>query len=53
MSNADFRSRALESVKKAIESDVAGDYEKAYQQYCSSREWKQNIDFALIHADSL
>lgn len=38
MSNADFLGRAIESVKKAIETDTAGDYEKAYQQYYSARE---------------
>jgi vacuolar protein-sorting-associated protein 4 len=37
MSNADFLGRAIESVKKAIETDTAGDYEKAYQMYYSSR----------------
>jgi hypothetical protein len=39
MSNADFLGRAIETVKKAIETDTAGDYEKAYQLYYSAREW--------------
>ncbi|KAF1973541.1 vacuolar protein sorting-associated protein-like protein VPS4 [Bimuria novae-zelandiae CBS 107.79] len=49
MSNADFLGRAIESVKKAIETDTAGDYEKAYQQYYSALElfmlalkWEKN-----------
>jgi len=33
MSNTDFLGRAIETVKKAIEQDTAGEYEKAYQQY--------------------
>lgn len=37
MSNADFLGRAIEAVKKAIETDTAGDYEKAYQGYMSAR----------------
>jgi vacuolar protein-sorting-associated protein 4 len=39
MSNADFLGRAIETVKKAIETDTAGEYEKAYQLYYSAREW--------------
>jgi vacuolar protein-sorting-associated protein 4 len=39
MSNADFLGRAIEQVKKAIETDTAGDYEKAYQLYYSAREY--------------
>ena len=42
MSTADFLGRAIESVKKAIETDTAGDYEKAYQQYYSAREFTRN-----------
>jgi len=37
MSNADFLGRAIETVKKAIETDTAGEYEKAYQMYYSAR----------------
>ena len=33
MSNTDFLGRAIDVVKKAIESDTAGEYEKAYQMY--------------------
>lgn len=39
MSNTDFLGRAIETVKKAIEMDTAGDYEKAYQQYYQAREF--------------
>ncbi|KAI9661301.1 MAG: Vacuolar protein sorting-associated protein 4 [Bathelium mastoideum] len=49
MSNTDFLGRAIDSVKKAIESDTAGDYEKAYQAYYQSLElfmlalkWEKN-----------
>jgi vacuolar protein-sorting-associated protein 4 len=49
MSNSDFRGRAIEVVKKAVESDTAGEYEKAYQLYCQSLElfmlalkWEKN-----------
>lgn len=49
MSNTDFLGRAIEQVKKAIELDTSGDYEKAYQQYYSSLElfmlalkWEKN-----------
>lgn len=38
MSQADFLGRAIEQVKKAIETDTAGDYEAAYQQYYSARK---------------
>ncbi|KAF7451506.1 vacuolar sorting ATPase Vps4 [Pyrenophora tritici-repentis] len=38
MSNADFLGRAIETVKKAIETDTAGEYEKAYQLYYSALE---------------
>lgn len=41
MSNADFLGRATETVKKAIERDTAGEYEKAYQLYYSSRKWHE------------
>ncbi len=33
MSNTDFLGRAIDVVKKAIEHDTAGEYEKAYQLY--------------------
>lgn len=49
MSNTDFLGRAIEVVKKAIESDTAQEYEKAYQQYYSALElfmlalkWEKN-----------
>jgi len=38
MSNSDFLGRAIDQVKKAIETDSTGDYEKAYNLYCSARE---------------
>lgn len=38
MSNTDFLGRAIEAVKKAIDSDQASEYEKAYQQYYSALE---------------
>ncbi|GAM89335.1 hypothetical protein ANO11243_073720 [Dothideomycetidae sp. 11243] len=38
MSNTDFLGRAIETVKKAIELDTAGDYDKAYQQYYQALE---------------
>jgi vacuolar protein-sorting-associated protein 4 len=41
MSNADFLGRAIETVKKAIETDTAGEYEKAYQMYYSAREYRR------------
>ncbi|KAF2737959.1 vacuolar protein sorting-associated protein-like protein VPS4 [Polyplosphaeria fusca] len=49
MSNADFLGRAIETVKKAIETDTAGEYEKAYNQYYAALElfmlalkWEKN-----------
>lgn len=49
MSNTDFLGRAIEVVKKAIENDNAGEYEKAYQLYYQSLElfmlalkWEKN-----------
>ena len=49
MSNTDFLGRAIETVKKAIELDNAGNYEPAYQQYYSALElfmlalkWEKN-----------
>jgi len=49
MSNTDFLGRAIEVVKKAIEQDTSGEYEKAYQSYYSSLElfmlalkWEKN-----------
>ncbi|KAI6245854.1 Vacuolar protein sorting-associated protein 4 [Erysiphe necator] len=49
MSNTDFLGRAIEIVKKAIEADIATEYEKAYQLYYQSLElfmlalkWEKN-----------
>ena len=49
MSNTDFLGRAIDTVKKAIESDTAADYDKAYQLYYQSLElfmlalkWEKN-----------
>ncbi|KAH8424007.1 Vacuolar protein sorting-associated protein 4 [Aspergillus melleus] len=49
MSNTDFLGRAIDTVKKAIENDNEGEYEKAYQLYYSSLElfmlalkWEKN-----------
>jgi vacuolar protein-sorting-associated protein 4 len=49
MSNTDFLGRAIDTVKRAIESDTAGEYEKAYQTYYSALElfmlalkWEKN-----------
>ncbi|KAF7187773.1 Vacuolar protein sorting-associated protein 4 [Pseudocercospora fuligena] len=49
MSNTDFLGRAIEQVKKAIEQDTAGEYEKAYQAYYQALElfmlalkWEKN-----------
>jgi len=49
MSNTDFLGRAIESVRKAIEADNAGQYEAAYKQYYASLElfmlalkWEKN-----------
>lgn len=49
MSNSDFLGRAIDVVKKAIEADTSGDYEKAYQLYYQSLElfmlalkWEKN-----------
>lgn len=49
MSNTDFLGRAIDVVKKAIDNDTAGDYEKAYQLYYQSLElfmlalkWEKN-----------
>ncbi|KAL2039446.1 hypothetical protein N7G274_007718 [Stereocaulon virgatum] len=49
MSNTDFLGRAIETVKRAIEMDTAGEYEKAYQIYYQSLElfmlalkWEKN-----------
>lgn len=50
MSNTDFLGRALGVVQKAVESDTAGDYEKAYNLYYQSLElfmlalkWEKNV----------
>lgn len=41
MSNTDFLGRAIDVVKKAIEHDTAGEYEKAYQLYYNAcTRWK-------------
>ncbi|WEW60502.1 Vacuolar protein sorting-associated protein 4 [Emydomyces testavorans] len=49
MSNTDFLGRAIDTVRKAIEQDNAGEYEKAYQTYYSALElfmlalkWEKN-----------
>lgn len=49
MSNTDFLGRAIETVKRAIENDNAGEYEKAYQGYYAALElfmlalkWEKN-----------
>ena len=39
MSNADFLGRAIETVKKAIDTDTAGEYAQAYQLYYSARRY--------------
>ncbi|KAI4733981.1 AAA-domain-containing protein, partial [Aureobasidium sp. EXF-12298] len=48
-SNTDFLGRAIDVVKKAIEQDTAGEYEKAYQLYYQALElfmlalkWEKN-----------
>ena len=49
MSNTDFLGRAIDAVKKAIELDNSGEYEKAYQGYYAALElfmlalkWEKN-----------
>jgi vacuolar protein-sorting-associated protein 4 len=49
MSHTDFLGRAIDTVKKAIDHDNGGEYEKAYQQYYSALElfmlalkWEKN-----------
>ena len=49
MSNTDFLGRAIDTVKKAIESDTIQEYEKAYQLYYQALElfmlalkWEKN-----------
>ncbi|KAI9860332.1 MAG: Vacuolar protein sorting-associated protein 4 [Trichoglossum hirsutum] len=49
MSNTDFLGRAIEVIKRAIENDTAGDYEKAYPLYYQALElfmlalkWEKN-----------
>ncbi|KAK5081391.1 Vacuolar protein sorting-associated protein 4 [Exophiala xenobiotica] len=49
MSNTDFLGRAIDTVKKAIDLDTAGNYEPAYQQYYAALElfmlalkWEKN-----------
>ena len=50
MSNTDFLGRAIDVVKKAIDNDTAGEYEKAYQLYYQALElfmlalkWEKNV----------
>jgi vacuolar protein-sorting-associated protein 4 len=38
MSNTDFLGRAIDTVKKAIEFDTAGNYAEAYKAYTNSCE---------------
>lgn len=47
MSNTDFLGRAIDTVKKAIEQDTAGEYEKAYQTYYSARECIYIVDHLM------
>jgi len=42
--STDFLGRAIDTVKKAIETDTAGEYEKAYQLYMNARMYCQNQD---------
>ncbi|KAL8892444.1 MAG: hypothetical protein Q9192_005610 [Flavoplaca navasiana] len=51
MSNTDFLGRAIDVVKRAIEDDKAGEYEKAYQLYYQALElfmlalkWEKNAN---------
>ena len=53
MSQADFLGRAIEQVKKAIETDTAGDYEAAYQQYYAARKHYVGKMNWAVHADNL
>jgi hypothetical protein len=43
MSQADFLGRAIDTVKKAIETDTAGEYEKAYTLYYQACEFSAHI----------
>jgi vacuolar protein-sorting-associated protein 4 len=45
--------RAIEIIKKAIENDTAGDYEKAYQLYYQARECSSQDAMAAIVAEGL
>ena len=38
MSNTDFVGRAIDVVKKAVDSDTAEEYEKAYELYYNARK---------------
>jgi len=38
MSNTDFLGRAIDTVKKAIDLDIAGTYDQAFRQYCTALE---------------
>jgi vacuolar protein-sorting-associated protein 4 len=44
MSNQEFLNRAIGTVQKAIASDNALEYEKAYQQYCDAREFTYTME---------
>lgn len=50
MSNTDFLGRAIEVVKRAIDNDTSGEYDKAYQLYYQALElfmlalkWEKNV----------
>lgn len=47
MSNTDFLGRAIETVKKAIDQDTAGEYEKAYQIYYQARGYR-HVDLGKL-----
>ncbi len=49
MSNTDFLGRAIDVVKKAIENDTAGEYDKAYQLYYQA--CKGHLPFTLATTD--
>lgn len=53
MSQADFLGRAIEQVKKAIETDTAGDYEAAYQQYYAARKQPKEQAVSTRRANTL
>jgi len=47
MSNTDFLGRAIETVKKAIEHDTAGEYEPAFKLYDQACKRSQSHEMAL------